>query len=252
MSIYKLLDWIPEGNLILDGLSHNPNAIEMLEKNIDKININCLAHQNPNAMQLLVKVMNIYGNDWCNKLSRTSNKLFLEKHIDKIDWWELSINPNAISILEKNLDKVSWNWLSCNENAIHLLEKNMDKIDWGNLSGNPNAIHLLEKNLNKVSWSVLSGNPNALHILEKNMDKVSWKYLSCNINAIHILEKNMDKIDWYKLSCNEGIFELDLNFFKKRMDIIREELMMKLFHPTRFEKYLMTGYDICCDEYTIS
>ena len=39
------------------------------------------------------------------------------------------------------LDKINWQQLSKNPNAIHLLEKNMDKINWWKLSTNPNAIH---------------------------------------------------------------------------------------------------------------
>ena len=35
------------------------------------------------------------------------------------------------------------------------------------------------------------------------------------------------------------------------MDIIREELMMKIYHPIRFEKYLNMGYDIADDTYII-
>ena len=31
--------------------------------------------------------------------------------IDKVSWYALSTNPNAIHILEKNLDKVSWHWI---------------------------------------------------------------------------------------------------------------------------------------------
>ena len=33
---------------------------------------------------------------------------------DKIDWYYLSSNPNAISILEQNLDKINWIQLSEN------------------------------------------------------------------------------------------------------------------------------------------
>ena len=64
-----------------------------------------------------------------------------------------------MSILENNLDKVSWYWLSSNPNAIHLLEKNLDKVDWSELSLNPNAMHILEKNLDKIDWARLSTNP---------------------------------------------------------------------------------------------
>ena len=40
-------------------------------------------------------------------------------------------------ILEQNLDKIDWYKLSENINAIHLLEQNLDKIDWILLSWNP-------------------------------------------------------------------------------------------------------------------
>ena len=50
--------------------------------------------------------------------------------IDKIDWFYLSNNINAIDLLERNFDKIDWFHLSSNENAIHLLEQNIDKIEW--------------------------------------------------------------------------------------------------------------------------
>ena len=50
--------------------------------------------------------------------------------INKVSWFYLSENPNAIPILEQNLDKVVWLNLSFNPNAIPILEQNMDKIKW--------------------------------------------------------------------------------------------------------------------------
>jgi len=32
----------------------------------------------------------------------------LEKYPDKINWYFLSGNPNAIHLLEKNLNKINW------------------------------------------------------------------------------------------------------------------------------------------------
>jgi hypothetical protein len=71
----------------------------------------------------------------------------LEQNLDKVDWYVLSRNPNAIPILEKNLDKVHWYLyrLSQNPNAIHILEQNLDKVNWSYLSSNPNTTHLLAK-----------------------------------------------------------------------------------------------------------
>ena len=79
--IYKLLDWIPKHKIIWLELSENPNAIDLLEQNIDKINWKRLS-QNENAIDLL------------------------EKNKDKINWKFLCLNPNATHLIEKNLDKL--------------------------------------------------------------------------------------------------------------------------------------------------
>ena len=50
-----------------------------------------------------------------------------------------------------DINKIQWNQLSANPNAIHLLEQNMDKIDQYRLSTNPNAIYLLEQNQDKIT-----------------------------------------------------------------------------------------------------
>jgi hypothetical protein len=57
-------------------LSYNPNAIPILEKNIDKVDWRNLSY-NPNAVHLL------------------------EKNLDKVDWWNLSYNINAHLLLSK-------------------------------------------------------------------------------------------------------------------------------------------------------
>ena len=77
-------------------LSQNPNAIHILEQNLDKVdwhNLSC----NPNAIHIL------------------------EQNLDKVSWPDLSANPNAIPILEKHLGKVNWRGISENPNALHLL-----------------------------------------------------------------------------------------------------------------------------------
>jgi hypothetical protein len=76
-----------------------------------------------------------------------------------------------------------------------------------------------------------------MHLLKENIDKIYWPGLSRNPSAIHLLEQNKDKIDWNLLSSNPEIFELDLEFLQRRMDIIREELIEKAWHPLRFEKW---------------
>jgi len=81
-------------------LSHNPNAISILEKNLDKV-------------------------DW-SRLSSNRNAIhLLEKKLDKVDWNNLSFNPNAIHLLEKKLDKVDWYFLSFNPNIFTYDYKDM-------------------------------------------------------------------------------------------------------------------------------
>jgi hypothetical protein len=238
----------------LSAKSVNPNAVHLFKRNPEKIHRDSLClNSNPNAINLLVK-----------------NHQF-------INWRFLSSNPNAIHILEQNPDKIDWRWLSSNPNAIHLLEQNPDKIDWRNLSLNPDAIHLLEQNPDNIDWAMLLANPNAIQLLEKYPEKIHWCYLSGNENAVHMMEQNPEKIDWSYLTenlnvmhllinfpkeimgiCeyhthwyhyfyqNPSIFkkEINYNFLKERMDVIREELIMKCMHPRRLDKWVELGGNI--------
>lgn len=92
----------------------------------------------------------------------------------------------------------------------------------------------------------LSYNTNAIQLLEKNRDRIYWNDLSYNPNAIQLLEKNRDRANWNGLSANPSIFEKTLNYkyLKERMDMIREELMMKCMHPKRLERWLEMGGEI--------
>ena len=58
--MFKLRDWIPESRLHWCCLSTNPNAIQMLEANPDKINWYAL-HDNP-SMHLLKSYKNLRKN----------------------------------------------------------------------------------------------------------------------------------------------------------------------------------------------
>ena len=112
----------------------------------------------------------------------------------KVNWQNLSSNPNAIPILEQNLDKVSWFRLSSNPNAIHLLEQNLDKVDWCWLSTNPNAIHILEKNLDKIDWYWLSNNPSIFtYDYEKIKDHIEKSGLKDEIIASYYSPNNVSK-----------------------------------------------------------
>ena len=67
-------DFIDIKKVYWSYLYRNPNAIRILEKNLEKVDW-ILLSENPNAIHIL------------------------EKNLDKVDWYYLSSNPNAIHIL---------------------------------------------------------------------------------------------------------------------------------------------------------
>ncbi len=213
------------------NLSLNPSAIGMLNDNKDKIKWDQLSrNKSVGAIKLLRKKI------------RSENNLSREQLEDlpdskKIEWYNLSENPNAIELLRENKKSINWWTLSENPNAIELLSEKIKqemkmnvkylnklddtkKIDWVYLSGNPNAIELLSANQDKIDWDTLSSNPNAIELLREHRDKIIWSELSSNPNAIELLiermneEKNMseinikNKINWSKLSENRNAIEL--------------------------------------------
>jgi hypothetical protein len=85
-----------------------------------------------------------------------------------------------------------------------------------------------------------------MDLLEKNQDKIHWRWLSENPNAMDLLEKNQDKIYWSTLIKNPSIFKKLINYeyLYERMNVIREELMIKCMHPSRLERFIEMGGDI--------
>ena len=207
---YKLKDWIPPEKLDWVFLSANPNAIELLKENQDKIDWEFLSkNTNPNAIELLKSKIN-EENEMSEDDYHDSDKS------NKINWNLLSANPNAIELLRENPDEIVWPNLSDNPNpnAIELLKENPDNIDWNRLSQNPNAIELLEAHLYNINWRRLSLNPHprAIELLKANPKKIDWCFLSKNPNhaAIELLKANKKKIVWGFLSENPNPEAIEL------------------------------------------
>jgi hypothetical protein len=162
-------------------LSENPKAIDLLNKNKNKINWSSLS-KNPKAIELLRDKI-----EEEKKLLPT--QLAKLHYSEKIDWGNLSSNPNAIKLLRDKIEQE--NKLSPTQLAkLHYSEK----IDWKLLSGNPGAIKLLEEALTKdpdnseIDWKLLSANPKAIKLLKKNQEKINYQYLSMN-PSIFALER---------------------------------------------------------------
>ncbi len=247
------------------ALSINPFAMEILEKNQDKIDWSCLS-LNPSAIELLKKNKK-YINWYHMFQNPNAIELILEEHkrVQSIPYptyplkedWEKECEYNNIMFL-KNLWDNEWiSYLCANKSkmAMNVLKQNMDRINgngWIKLSSNPFAIELLERRSDKIIWDkgcwydmgeyTISTFPSFIDLIKKNLDKVNWRKLCRNPLAIKILKENHDasragratphlgevcKIDWSDLSSNPAIFEIDYDFLRKRMDIIRDELMEK-------------------------
>jgi hypothetical protein len=236
-------------------LSKNPHAIPylMLNENQHKI---CwgLFLTNSNAIDYIKKYSPIVNHDWekVDELLMNSNpeaiKIIENNLYDMINthfafWNWISSNPSAVSLLEKNFVNIDWRQISKNPNAIHLLERNKDKIDWSNLSGNKNAIDILLQYPHKIDWQVFSSNTNpiAIKMLEENPDKIDWRNLSRNSSAIHLLEANQSKVCYDTILQNDNIYQYDYAEMKLRMDILRKEMMIKVWHPLRVIKWLEAG-----------
>jgi len=145
--------------------------------------------------------------DWV-EVSIHAEVIYLESHLDKLDWEELSRNPNAIPLLEQNMDKIDWLWFLHNPNIYPFLKKHWDyaqeKINWNTLSRTPEAIPFLKEHLDKINWYYLCQMPDAISLIEQHPDKIDWAGLSCNSAAIDLLTQNQDKINWRTLCQNEN------------------------------------------------
>ena len=164
------------------NISANPNAIELLKENQDKIHWDILS-SNPNAIELL-----------------KNNQRY-------INWLRLSKNSNAIELLKNNKNKIYWGELSENPNAINLIK---DRIQYEKI----NNFH----SNNYINWFKLSSNSNAIQILKENESKIDWSnictitdsYDSINLlkeKTKYKLQNNFIEINWYLLSSNPLIFE---------------------------------------------
>ncbi len=133
----------------------NPNAIELLTQNFDKINWMYLS-QNENAIQLL-----------------TENP-------EKIDWTYLSLNSNAIELLKNNKNKIDNKFISNNPSYYQIFPERKEYDEeryieyiitlrnlFGNIQNNEvyfnsedcDDMELLENNQHKIKWDLLAKNP---------------------------------------------------------------------------------------------
>ena len=204
-------------------LNENYEAMELLNMKRSKINWNLLSI-NKNAMELFI--LPKYNEE---KLI-DQDILFNIMHYtnEKLDWYQLSRNENAIKIIKEHIlfeDTIPLEIY----NDLH----SSNKIDWGGLASNPNAMPIIIRFIERYIqyediddeehpyyryaqhfddiWRNLSKNPKAAKYLYENYRrKINWRAFSENPKAIRYLNDpiNYEKIDWSKLSKNTAAIDL--------------------------------------------
>lgn len=211
-------------SFVLNKIICNPAAINILEKNINKIDLNVLCENpHPDIVKLLednldkVNISSLYK----NKNAMSSEKICKYiidnyKHVNEIlgcsndvivnEFLKIIVTDN--NTMTCNLDNIGWEILCKNTHPsiVKLIEKNFDvifslenNIDCiVNLCINSSTIHIIEKNIDTIfnsiendEWIVfLCENPSAVHIIEKNINI---------INSLHYYDK---KSCWFKICKN--------------------------------------------------
>ena len=99
---------------------------------------------------------------------------------DKLDWYYLSSNPNAVDYLLANPDKMDWKQFSTNPNSINYLLCNEKDIDYDELVFNPNCYEIYRNDIEKLKFGsyLLSGEPNAIEFVKKDPSEINWDDLS--------------------------------------------------------------------------
>jgi hypothetical protein len=223
---FNLLE--PYEKISWEKLSKNPKAISLLEKKWEEEKD--LKRKDRPEYDKLKKIgyiidwtalsVNVKAIDLLRRKIEEENKLSKKAYdklepIEKINWWVLSANPEAIQLLKANRDKINWVKLGTNPKAIKLLEEELkvkpQNIYWYSLSGNPEAGELLKRNPDKIVWSIFSENPKAGELLKENPK--DGELLKDRIEFEDTLTKkkydeisNYNKLNWNYLSINPSIF----------------------------------------------
>jgi len=169
-------------------LSLNPNAFHILKKYPKNICWNKLSlNPNHNAVNELFDKYALdqhihinWDNMFCNPNIDIINDMInviVTKLNTRIDG-TMGINMviHTIDNTIKKSIKINWHDLSSNPNAIHLIEKHLIPeypkwVDWYNLSKNPKALHILKNNPDKINYKGLSENPSIFEIDTEQLKK---------------------------------------------------------------------------------
>ena len=249
-------------------LSANPFAIDLLLENPEKIEWIPFC-KNPAAIDILLQDEDtIVWNAFSENPHPKAIEL-LTKNKRMIDYFELATNPSATELIIEQLKSKFFENIP-NDDSHYIIKQNIHKNYIRRLCMNESTelINYIYKHYyTYIDWKVLSRNCGAVDILLKNMDKIDYMSLSANSHPkiiklmmevyphyivwrnfirhvpdyAFIVKSNPEFKEW--IWANPIIFDYKA-ISKYKMDIIKEELMMKALHPSRIEKLIEMGLDI--------
>jgi len=246
-------------------------------KNSSPISLNRSLNELKLNKSLKISKKSFNSENKIDKIKEKYKNIYLLYWIDinKLNWDNLSENPNAINLLNKNFDKINWNRLSKNINPKikNLLEKRIEyekelsdeeykklsnKIDWYSLLLNPNIENfkkLLRFNKIENKWDVISKNSNAINFIKdhikferslnkseydnlKYFEQINYDKLSENINAKDLLEERYEyekKMDKTTYKNLDDYKKIDWSILSKNQYAIK-----LLYKKNKDEKILPT------------
>jgi hypothetical protein len=138
-----------------------------------------------------------------------------------------------MDIILSNPDK-PWHWLSvnCNINFTFDVVQHIDTLwNWFNISKHPN-----------ITWDIIQSNPDTLW---------NWLGISANPNITFDDIQNNPNNPWdfqmistNKFTKEKELFQLRVQHQHYIQSHILEELVKKVYHPLRIQKYLDDGEEL--------
>jgi hypothetical protein len=242
-------------------LSQNSAAIHLLKNNMHKVDWAMLS-KNPNAGEILCdNIDRVYMFYLCGFNENAGNIIstMIENDpsiVSKLHWRELTGNPNSVSLLEKYPMFVVWDTLPNNRGAFQFLKKNTDKLSengWGLLATILDAPTFTKHFPDKTRYLPLNPYSDIMHEIYNGSGSVNissvprellrWDLFSSRSKNHTFLRENIENIDWRSFSMNPTIYDYDYAGMKQNMNVLREELMMKAWHPSRVFQWIDNDCD---------
>jgi hypothetical protein len=196
-SIVKLKKICKKMHILKENINLSPESIKNKMKEYKASILTLPEELQENIVNIFEEILTYELRDWIP--------------IDKLDWDNLSYNPNSMILLDKYHNNINWKNLSNNPYTVELIRKYIFGKNLKTKSNNPAYIL---KSPEELDWAVLSSNTEAIDLLEARIeqggDGIDWNIFSYNKEAIYILRKPEYRkyIDWAVLSSNPSAIDL--------------------------------------------